>query len=82
MLFDAARAHGIDLGASWMIGDSDADVAAGRAAGTRTILVEHPGSAHRRAADVPPDVRVRNLSEAAAFVLTSGPIAGPPASLP
>jgi D-glycero-D-manno-heptose 1,7-bisphosphate phosphatase len=82
MLLDAARRHGIDLGASWTIGDSDTDVGAGRAAGTRTILVEHPCSAHRRVADVQPDARVRNLSEAAAFVLGSRPLASPPASLP
>jgi D-glycero-D-manno-heptose 1,7-bisphosphate phosphatase len=82
MLLVAAHAHGIDLRASWTIGDSDSDVGAGRAAGTRTILVEHPGSAHRRAAGARPDARVRNLSEAAAFVLASGPTAGPPASLP
>ena len=36
MLFDAARAHGIDLTASWMIGDSDIDVEAGRKAACRT----------------------------------------------
>jgi D-glycero-D-manno-heptose 1,7-bisphosphate phosphatase len=36
MLFDAARAHGIDLAASWIIGDSDIDVEAGRKAGCRT----------------------------------------------
>jgi len=81
MLLDAARAHGIDLAASWTIGDSDADVEAGRAAGTRTLLVEHPGSAHRRTANVRPDARVRNLSDAAAFVLASRPVPGSPASL-
>jgi len=32
----AARAHQIDLAASWMIGDSDIDVEAGRNAGCRT----------------------------------------------
>ena len=39
MLFDAARAHDIDLHASWMIGDSSADIIAGRSAGCRTALV-------------------------------------------
>lgn len=37
MLLDAARAHGIDLTASWMIGDSDIDIAAGKNAGCRTV---------------------------------------------
>ena len=82
MLLDAARAHSIDLAASWTIGDSDADVEAGRAAGTRAILVEHPGSAHRRTAAARPDARVRNLSEAPALILASRPAAGPHASLP
>jgi D-glycero-D-manno-heptose 1,7-bisphosphate phosphatase len=82
MLLDAARAHGVDLAASWTIGDSDADVGAGRAAGTRTILVEHPRSTHRRTTDARPDARVRNLSQAAALLLASQPAADPPASLP
>jgi D-glycero-D-manno-heptose 1,7-bisphosphate phosphatase len=33
MLLDAAEALGLDLAASWMLGDTDTDVAAGRAAG-------------------------------------------------
>ena len=36
MLLDAARARGIDLPASWMIGDSDIDVEAGKNAGCKT----------------------------------------------
>jgi D-glycero-D-manno-heptose 1,7-bisphosphate phosphatase len=39
MLLDAARDHDIDLAASWMIGDSDADVEAGRKAGCMTAVV-------------------------------------------
>lgn len=39
MLLDAAREHGLDLARSWTVGDSLRDVAAGRAAGTRAILV-------------------------------------------
>jgi len=39
MLLEAARRHQIDLARSWMIGDSAKDVAAGQAAGCRTILV-------------------------------------------
>ncbi len=69
MLLAAAAAHDIDLSASWMIGDSESDVEAGRAAGCRTVLIEHPGSAHRRPGNVPLDAVARNLSTAAAFVL-------------
>lgn len=39
MILDAAAKHGIDLAASWMIGDTESDVEAGRRAGCRTILV-------------------------------------------
>lgn len=37
MLLRAAAEHGLDLPSSWLIGDSRRDVAAGAAAGTRTI---------------------------------------------
>ena len=36
MLLSAARTHDVDLVSSWMIGDSDIDVAAGHNAGCRT----------------------------------------------
>jgi D-glycero-D-manno-heptose 1,7-bisphosphate phosphatase len=39
MLLTAARAHEIDLSASWMIGDSDIDIEAGRNAGCRTVRI-------------------------------------------
>ena len=40
MLRDAAAELGLDLDASWMVGDTDTDVDAGEAAGCRTILGE------------------------------------------
>jgi D-glycero-D-manno-heptose 1,7-bisphosphate phosphatase len=39
MLLTAAREYQINLSASWMIGDSEADVAAGKNAGCKTVLV-------------------------------------------
>ena len=48
MLLSAAAELGIELSGSWMVGDTDSDMAAGRAAGCRTVLVEMPGSAHKR----------------------------------
>jgi D-glycero-D-manno-heptose 1,7-bisphosphate phosphatase len=39
MLLRAAREHRLDLTASWMIGDSEADIDAGRQAGCRTARV-------------------------------------------
>jgi len=39
MLFAAANEHEIDLSSSWMIGDSEKDVEAGRSAGCRTVRI-------------------------------------------
>jgi len=39
MLFKAAENYNIDLSQSWIIGDSESDVKAGKAAGCRTVLV-------------------------------------------
>ena len=39
MLFQAAREHRIDLPSSWMVGDSDIDMEAGKSAGCRTVRV-------------------------------------------
>jgi D-glycero-D-manno-heptose 1,7-bisphosphate phosphatase len=46
MLLQAARTHDVDLSASWMVGDSDGDVEAGRTAGCRTArLINNDNSA-------------------------------------
>jgi D-glycero-D-manno-heptose 1,7-bisphosphate phosphatase len=39
LLLRAAEQLGLDLSASWMIGDSETDVEAGRAAGCQTLLL-------------------------------------------
>jgi D-glycero-D-manno-heptose 1,7-bisphosphate phosphatase len=39
MLFRAARSYDIDLGASWMIGDSASDIQAGARAGCKTARI-------------------------------------------
>lgn len=52
-LHEAARVHGVDLSASWMIGDQDMDILCGRNAGCRTILVPDPHSASKRGGVVP-----------------------------
>lgn len=69
MLLDAAGALGLDLAASWMFGDTDADMQAGTAAGCRTVLIEYPGSAHKRSGETHPTLRAGDLAEAAATVL-------------
>ena len=39
MVLEAAADHGIDLAASWFVGDKAGDIECGHRAGTRTILV-------------------------------------------
>jgi D-glycero-D-manno-heptose 1,7-bisphosphate phosphatase len=43
MLLALARELDVDLARSWMVGDSRSDVAAGRAAGCRTALIDSSG---------------------------------------
>jgi D-glycero-D-manno-heptose 1,7-bisphosphate phosphatase len=69
MLLDAAGALGLDLGSSWMLGDTDTDVAAGLRAGCRTVLIEHPDSAHKRTGLVSPDLVSANLADGVAQLL-------------
>ncbi len=64
MLCSAATDIALDLPRSWMIGDTDADVQAGRAAGCRTMLIEYPGSAHKRTGDIGPDILAEDLAGA------------------
>ncbi len=40
MLLEAARKHGLDLSRSWMVGDQERDIEAGRRAGCKTVLVD------------------------------------------
>jgi D-glycero-D-manno-heptose 1,7-bisphosphate phosphatase len=43
MLLEAAQALSLDLGSSWMVGDSDIDIQAGKNAGCKTARVVGPG---------------------------------------
>jgi D-glycero-D-manno-heptose 1,7-bisphosphate phosphatase len=70
LLLQAAAANQIDLSASWMIGDSDEDVLAGQAAGCRTVLLEHPPSAHRRSGSVRPTAVMPELDAAARWIMS------------
>lgn len=70
MLLGAADELDIDLGSSWMIGDTDVDVLAGAAAGCHTVQVLHRGSAHKRGADARAEVVAPSLSSAIDAVLT------------
>jgi D-glycero-D-manno-heptose 1,7-bisphosphate phosphatase len=66
MILDAARRHGIELAASFTVGDRWRDVDAGRAAGTVTIFID-------RGYDEPlrerPDVTVGGIQEASAWII-------------
>jgi transaldolase len=66
MLTRAAEEHGIDLARSFMVGDRWGDVAAGAAAGCKTVLVDMPYSQGQRCT---PDFKVADLSEAAEVIL-------------
>jgi D-glycero-D-manno-heptose 1,7-bisphosphate phosphatase len=69
MLLAAAAHLGIDLPSSWMVGDTDGDVLAGRAAGCSTVLVTHPGSAHKRGSDARSDAEAADLADAVNLIL-------------
>ncbi len=66
MLLKAGGRHGLDLSRSFMVGDRWSDVAAGRAAGCRTVLIETPYGQGERCV---PDRRAADLSEAADWIL-------------
>ena len=73
MLFDAAEALGIDLAASWMIGDALRDCAAGHAAGARSILVETgKGSREKERLDGEADHVAADLAAAVRWLLAQG----------
>jgi D-glycero-D-manno-heptose 1,7-bisphosphate phosphatase len=65
MLLEAARTHDIELAASWMIGDSESDVQAGRSAGCNTAQVV----ADERSTESRADVIARSLLDAVNKIL-------------
>jgi D-glycero-D-manno-heptose 1,7-bisphosphate phosphatase len=66
MLLEAADDFGIDLGASFMVGDRASDVAAGRSAGCRTLLIDLGlGEGSQEA-----DWVVRSLGDATTWILS------------
>ena len=66
MLLQAAQDMELELERSWLIGDSPRDVAAGRSAGLRTILVSRDKA---RIADAAADYSAATLAEAVEIVL-------------
>jgi D-glycero-D-manno-heptose 1,7-bisphosphate phosphatase len=66
MLLKAAKEHHLDLAASWMVGDSEIDVEAGRNAGCKTALLLESNAT----ADCKADVVAPSLREAICRILT------------
>lgn len=66
MLLEAAEKYGLDLSASWMVGDNEKDVEAGRRAGCRTVLVGGSGATKA-------DFRMPDLNALAAFFVENLP---------
>jgi D-glycero-D-manno-heptose 1,7-bisphosphate phosphatase len=67
MLLRAAEDLGIDLDRSFMIGDRESDVLAGRAAGCRTVFIDLDYTSEPRPSQV--DWSVRSISEAVQVIL-------------
>ena len=74
MVLDLAARWGVDLSASWMVGDMDRDIQSGRAAGVRTVLLARPYNSGAGA-----DVVVPDLRQAAAWILQTLPASLTPA---
>ncbi len=70
LLLQAASEHGVDLGDSVMVGDTQRDVSAGRAAGCATILVLTGKLTRQQAAKLnpSPDWIADDLEEAASII--------------
>ena len=70
MLTDAARALGIDLGRSWMVGDRWRDVDCGQRAGVKTVFIDFGYAEDLRAR---PDFTVKSFGAAAEVILANRP---------
>jgi len=67
MIFEAQRAHRLDLARSYFIGDKKSDIECGRNAGVRTILVQTGYGAHE--VDSQADWIAHDLVHAAEIIL-------------
>jgi D-glycero-D-manno-heptose 1,7-bisphosphate phosphatase len=68
MLLQAAHDLDLDLARCWMVGDKASDIEAGRAAGTRTALVETGYGRESAAAGVTADLHAADLREVAQYL--------------
>ncbi|MEE8425085.1 MAG: HAD family hydrolase [Elusimicrobiota bacterium] len=71
MLAKAATEHNIDLGSSFIVGDSTRDIGAGRAAGCRTILLKTGfAGGDGTVPDAKADFTANDFAEAAEWILS------------
>ncbi len=70
LLLKAASELNIDLSSSYTLGDRDLDIGAGRAAGTRTILVSKSSQLCNSKSNQPADFVATNVAEAANLILS------------
>lgn len=74
LLLEAARELNLDLACSWLVGDSTADLAAAKAAGVRSILVQTGHAGKDGKYSVTPDIVCANLQAAVGIIRdTLGP---------
>ncbi|MEI7770047.1 MAG: HAD family hydrolase [Chloroflexales bacterium] len=66
MLLAAAQEEGLDLAASYMVGDRWRDIEAGRRAGCTTLFIDYGYDEAERS---PPDARFSSLAEATDWIL-------------
>ncbi len=71
MLLDAAQELGLELRASYMVGDRWRDISAGQAAGCKCLFVEY---GYRENSPSHPYVAVKSLAEAAETILREAPL--------
>lgn len=69
LILEAARRYHIDLSRSWMIGDMTQDIACGRAAGLRTVLLETGEGGRDGKYEVKPDKVAADLLNAVEGIL-------------
>jgi len=70
-LLQSAEKFGIDLKASFMIGDRWRDIEAGRCAGCKTILIDYHYVETKETKHIEPDYRACDLTGAANWILST-----------
>jgi D-glycero-D-manno-heptose 1,7-bisphosphate phosphatase len=69
MVFEAAAEHGLDLGRSYLVGDSPVDLACGRRAGLAGVVLVRTGNDSAAAERTQPDFLADDFPAAADWIL-------------